>query len=69
LVPEAFSSGLKRPRREADHSIPSSIEVKMVEMYLYSPIQLHGVVLNQAQGNLTLIIHFLRNRDGIEGVV
>jgi hypothetical protein len=35
-----------RPEREADHSLPSSAEVKeWVELYLHSPIRLHGVVL------------------------
>jgi hypothetical protein len=37
----AFHSG-----READHSSPSSAKVKeWVELYLHSPIRLHGVVL------------------------
>jgi hypothetical protein len=45
-VPGAFSLGVKRPDCEADHSHPSSAEVKeYVEIYLYSPIRLHGVVL------------------------
>jgi hypothetical protein len=35
------------PGREADHSPPSSVEVKeWVELYLHSPIRLHGVVLS-----------------------
>jgi hypothetical protein len=39
--------GVKRPGREADHSSPSSVEVKgCVELYLHSPIRLHGVVLS-----------------------
>jgi hypothetical protein len=39
--------GVKRPGREADHSPPSSAEVKeCVELYLRSPIRLHGVVLS-----------------------
>jgi hypothetical protein len=39
--------GLKRPEREADHSPPSSAEVKeCVELYLHSPIRLHGVVFS-----------------------
>jgi hypothetical protein len=39
--------GVKRPRREADHSPPSNAEVKeLVELYLHSPIRLHGVVLS-----------------------
>jgi hypothetical protein len=46
-VSGAFSLGAKRPEREADHSHPSSAEVKKcVELYLRSPIRLHGVVLS-----------------------
>jgi hypothetical protein len=37
-VPGSLSLGLKRPGREADHSPPSSAEVKeWVELYLHSP--------------------------------
>jgi hypothetical protein len=37
--------GVKRPKLEADHSPPSSVEVKeCVELYLHSPLRLHGVV-------------------------
>jgi hypothetical protein len=37
-VPGALSLGVKRPGREADHSPPSSAEVKeWVELYLHSP--------------------------------
>jgi hypothetical protein len=37
-VPGAHSLGVKRPGREADHSPPSSAEVKeCVELYLHSP--------------------------------
>jgi hypothetical protein len=43
----ALSLGIKRPRRESDHSPPSSAEVKeCLEQYLHSPIRLHGVVLS-----------------------
>jgi hypothetical protein len=46
-VPGALSLGVKRPGREADHSPPSTAEVKeCVELYLHSPIRLHGVVLS-----------------------
>jgi hypothetical protein len=46
-VPGALSLGVKRPGREADHSPPASAEVKKwVELYLHSPIHLHGVVLS-----------------------
>jgi hypothetical protein len=39
--------GVKRPEREIDHSPPYSAEVKeCVELHLYSPIRLHGVVLS-----------------------
>jgi hypothetical protein len=47
LVSGALPLGVKRPRREADHSPTSSAEVKeRVELYLHSPIRLHGVVLS-----------------------
>jgi hypothetical protein len=46
-VPGALSLGVKRPGHEADLSPPSSAEVKeCVELYLHSPIRLHGVVLS-----------------------
>jgi hypothetical protein len=46
-VPRAHSLVVKRPGREADHSPPSSAEFKeCVELYLHSPIRLHGVVLS-----------------------
>jgi hypothetical protein len=36
--------------READHSPPSGAEVKeWVELYLHSPIRLHGVVLSSGE--------------------
>jgi len=39
--------GGKAVGREADHSPPSSAGVKeRVELYLHSPIHLHGVVLS-----------------------
>jgi hypothetical protein len=41
------TSGVKRPGREADHSPPSSADVKeCVELYPTPPIRLHGVVLS-----------------------
>jgi hypothetical protein len=46
-VPGALSLGVKRVGREADHSPPSSAEIKeFVELYFHSPIRLHGVVLS-----------------------
>jgi hypothetical protein len=54
-VPGALSLGLKRPGREADHSPPSSAEVKNAWSCISTPpIRLHGVVLSQAQGKLYL---------------
>jgi hypothetical protein len=45
-----LSLRVKRPGREADHSPLSSAEVKeCVELYLHSPIRLHGVVLSYVQ--------------------
>jgi hypothetical protein len=39
--------GVKLPGREADHSPQASAEVKKnVDLYIHSPIGLHGVVLN-----------------------
>jgi hypothetical protein len=46
-VPGALSPGLKRQGRETDHSPPANAEVKKnVELYIHSPIRLHGLVLN-----------------------
>jgi len=40
--------GAKQPGQEADHSPPSSADVKeCVELYLQPPVCLHGVVLSQ----------------------
>jgi hypothetical protein len=37
----------KRPGREADHTLPTSAEGKeYLDLYIHSPIRLHGVVLN-----------------------
>jgi hypothetical protein len=45
--------GVKRPGRKADHSPPSSAEVKeWVELYLRSPICFHGVVHSLITGYL-----------------
>jgi hypothetical protein len=45
-VPEAVSLGVKRPGREADHSLPSNAEVKKAWSCTSNPtIRLHGVVL------------------------
>jgi hypothetical protein len=47
IIPWALSLGVKRPGREADHSPPSSAEVKNAWSYTSTPpIRLHGVVLS-----------------------
>jgi hypothetical protein len=47
-VSETLSPRVKRPGREADHSPPTSAKIKNTWIYTstYSPIRLHGVVLN-----------------------
>jgi hypothetical protein len=43
----ALSSAVQRPRHEADHSTPTSAEVKKMWIYASTPpIRLHGMVLN-----------------------
>jgi hypothetical protein len=47
LLSGALSLGVKRQEYEADHSPPSSAEVKeCVKLYFHSPIHLHGVVVS-----------------------
>jgi hypothetical protein len=47
LGTRGYFPGSKAAGREADHSTASSTEVKeWVELYLHSPIRLHGVVLS-----------------------
>jgi hypothetical protein len=47
-VPGALSLWVKRPGSEADNLAASSARVKeCVELYLHSPIRLHGVVLSK----------------------
>jgi hypothetical protein len=46
-VPGALSLGVKRPVRDADHSPPSSVEIKNAWIYTFTPpIRLLGVVLS-----------------------
>jgi hypothetical protein len=43
----ALSLRVNLPGREADHSPPSSAEIKeCLELYFHPPIRLHGVVLS-----------------------
>jgi hypothetical protein len=55
-VPGALSLGVKRPEHEADHSLPSSTEVKeWVKLYLHSPNtpSWRGAELKKHRGNFT----------------
>jgi hypothetical protein len=46
-VPGALSLGIKRPGHEADHSLPSSVEVKNTWSYTSTtPLRLHGVMFS-----------------------
>jgi hypothetical protein len=68
-VPVALSLGVKRPRREADHSRPSSAEVKAwVELYLHSPNtpSWSGAQLKE-QGQLYLYLFMLPINAGPNG--
>jgi hypothetical protein len=59
-VPGDLSLGVKRQEREADHSPPSSAEVKeYVELYLHSPNMpsWHGVQLKYSTETLPLPLH------------
>jgi hypothetical protein len=60
MVPGALSLGVKRPGSEADHSPPSSAEVReCVELYLHStntPLW-HGAQLKKAQGQIYLYLY------------
>jgi hypothetical protein len=55
---EGSSLGVKRPGREADHSPPSSAEVKNGGTVLHSPIRLHGIVLNSVSIGTILPVPF-----------
>jgi hypothetical protein len=51
-VPEALPQEVKWPGRETDHSLTASEE--NVDLYMHSPIRLHGVVLNKLSPGTTL---------------
>jgi hypothetical protein len=54
---KALSLGVKRPRRAADHSPPSSAEVKNAWSYTPNPpLRLHGVVLSYSTEQLYLYL-------------
>jgi hypothetical protein len=55
-VPGALTLGINLPGREANHSPPSSAEVKNSCSYISTPpTRLHGVVLSEEQGRLYLL--------------
>jgi len=52
-----LTPGVKRPGREADHSLLSSAEDENVWRYTAPPaIRLHGAELSQAQGQLYMFL-------------
>jgi len=59
-VSGAISLGVKPPGSEADHSPPSSAEVKNAWSYTStSPIRFHGVVLSMARGKIYLHLYIM----------
>jgi hypothetical protein len=68
-VPEALSLGVKRPGCEADHSHPSSAEVKeCVEIYLHSPNMpsWRGARLEKHRDNFTFTFTYGLDDQGFE---
>jgi hypothetical protein len=60
-VPGAFFLGIKWPGREADHSSPSSAEVKNAWSCTSTPpICLHGVVLSYSSGTALPLLYLLQ---------
>jgi hypothetical protein len=46
-VPGSLSPGVNRPKHETDHLPPTSAKIKKnIDLYIYSHIRLHGIVLN-----------------------
>jgi hypothetical protein len=59
-VPGTLSLGVKRPGREADHSTPSSANVKNAWSYTSTlPLRLHGVVISQEKHREKFTFTFL----------
>jgi hypothetical protein len=54
-VLDALSPDVKRPKREADHSSYLVQRLRIIELYVHSPIRLHGVHTD----NLTLLYGIL----------
>jgi hypothetical protein len=67
-VPGAVSLA-KRQGREADHSPPSSAEVKNGGSMPLPPIRLHGVVLNELSQNTTFTIYIFAVFFNLEGYI
>jgi hypothetical protein len=59
-----LSPGVKLLGHKADHSLPSNAEVNNVELYLHSLIQLYGVMINEACGQLDLFIFTFMLKQG-----
>jgi hypothetical protein len=65
-VPGTLSLGVRRPGREADHSPPSSVEVKVcVELYLRypnTPLWRGAQLKEEAQGQLYILLGHIKLR-------
>jgi hypothetical protein len=62
-VPGALSLWVKRPGREADHSLPSSAEVKNAWSYTSTPpIRLHGWCLVKHRDNFYYCSYYYLNQ-------
>jgi hypothetical protein len=61
-VAGALSPGVKRPRCEADHSPPTSAEVKKMWLYTSTPPYafMAWCLISEAQGRLCLYLYLLR---------
>jgi hypothetical protein len=51
--PLQWVPGARRLGREADHSTPTSVEIKKTGLYIHSPTRLHGLI-SKNRGNFTI---------------
>jgi hypothetical protein len=68
-VSGALSLEVKRPGREAEVTSILCRGQECVDLYLRSPIRLHGLVFSQVQGRLYLLPSALKGRDHMEDLV
>jgi hypothetical protein len=56
--PIELLSGIKRPGREADHTLHLVTKSRMVAIYLHFPVHLHGVMFNWLRTGRTLTLSY-----------